>query len=335
MQATAKAGKSSTPRVFMGLSEIAGYYANLGQGLRGLGVDATCVDAMGHPFQYAAEQRRFLRLLQHVSRQARSTPRTAWLQRIGWAIAYRALLLPLFLWAVWRFDTFIFCYGQSFWQLRDLPILKALGKQIIFVFHGSDSRPPYLDGSIMAADRGVTIEDCIAQTRRQKQKVQTIERYADVIISNRLSSQLHSKPFVEFIRVGIPYQTPTQESAGEQASASAAVRILHSPSHPLAKGTPTIRQVIENLRQKGLAIEYVELTGKPNREVIEALIECDFVIDQLYSDTPMAGFAAEAAFYAKPVVVGGYGWAQLENELPADCVPPTLRCHPDHIEQAV
>jgi len=112
-------------------------------------------------------------------------------------------------------------------------------------------------------------------------------------------------------------------------------RILHSPSHPAAKGSPIIIDAINNLIRKGHAIDFVLIYNKSNSEVISEIKRCDFVIDQLYSDTPLAGFATEAAWFGKPAIVGGYGINSLKSFIPPEMWPPSKICHPDEIEQAI
>jgi glycosyltransferase involved in cell wall biosynthesis len=233
-------------------------------------------------------------------------------------------------------DAFIFGFNSTFFGYRELPLLKVLNKRIVYVYNGSDSRPPYLDGSVMALDRGLTIEQCIAQTRAKKATVRTIERYADAIVANPLSGHLHEKPFVSFLLTGIPYPLRQEQPiAANEAPGNQPLRILHSPSHPEAKGTPRVRDAIARLQQMGHRIEYVELTGRPNREVLRELARCDFVIDQLYSDQPMVGFGAEAAGFGKPSIIGGYGGAVFAEVIPSDLMAPVLYCHPDTFEAAV
>ena len=101
------------------------------------------------------------------------------------------------------------------------------------------------------------------------------------------------------------------------------------------KGTKQIREAISRLQEKGYKIKYVEIAGRPNSEVLAQLQLCDFVVDQVYSDTPMAGFVAEAAFYAKPAVVGGYYSEKIKKDIPNEYVPPSLFCSPASIEQAI
>jgi hypothetical protein len=67
-------------------------------------------------------------------------------------------------------------------------------------------------------------------------------------------------------------------------------------------------------------------------------MRCDFVIDELYSDTRMAGLATEAAFFGKPAVVGGYardGDLAIPGAYPASQFPPVQFCHPDDLESAI
>lgn len=249
-----------------------------------------------------------------------------------WKSLHWASLVPLFLWAAVRHDVFVYAFKSSFFEFRELALLRLLRKRIVFVFQGSDIRPSYIDGSEMAADREATIERCIHLTRRKRDALDRIERFAHTIVSLPTYSQLLRRPFVSFISIGIPYPIPDTPVV---APSDGLVRILHSPSHPEAKGTSRIRAAIEVLRAEGLPIDYVEITDQPNDRVLSALARCDFVVDQLYSDTPMSGFPTEAAAFGKPAVVGNWDWeAALEHLVPDD-VPPTHRCHPDELEEAI
>jgi hypothetical protein len=79
----------------------------------------------------------------------------------------------------------------------------------------------------------------------------------------------------------------------------------------------------------------VLINGPPFREILEAIQHCDFVVDQLFSDTPMAGFATEAAWFGKPAIVGGYGLESLQPMVPQGMWPPTKICHPDRVEEVI
>jgi glycosyltransferase involved in cell wall biosynthesis len=320
-------------RVFLGPVEIAGYYRALEQGLRNIGIEATAVDRGDHPYRYGADSARppgIVRPAIFARRQlARGGPAAAF-----WRLAARAAWLSVFIWAVWRFDVFVFGFGESFFRLRDLPILKVLGKRIVMVFHGSDLRPPYMDGPTMGEGSGRSIAECAAIAARRKQRVRHLERYVDAVISHPLYSHFLERPYVRALAIGLPL-SDIPEVLGRPTAPAGRVRILHSPSHPQAKGTPRVREAVQTLVAEGLPIDYVEVSGQPNAVVLRELLDADLVVDQLYSDTPMAGFATEAASVGRAVIVGSCDWAEILRAIPADEVGPVLACDADGVEDAI
>lgn len=325
------------PKIFIGLTEIAGFYGNLKRSFDELGIEATFIASGEHRFQYKGEKGNFFtKFLKYAGSKKTSTPRSKILLIIWWSIVRILLKLLLFLWAIAKFDVFVFGFGTSFFRYYDLPIIKALGKKIFYVFHGSDCRPPYINGTKVGQGKDITLDLCISLTRRQKLKLAKIERYTDMIVSFPLYSHFLEKPFVNFLMIGIPCTLPNNRQTPAVLNEQRLIRILHSPSSPGVKGTYLIRQAINALKAKGYPIDYVEIMGKPNTVVIAELEKCDFIVDQLYSDTPMTGFATEAAFFGKPAVVGGYGWREVEKLFsPNQMIPPSLRCHPDNIESSI
>ena len=236
----------------------------------------------------------------------------------------------IFLWALVRFDVFIYGFSTSFFRFYDLPILKFFNKRIIYIFFGSDSRPPYINGKFS----NFPTVDTIIETYRIKNNIMKIEKYADVIVDNPTTSHLHERKVVCSGRMGFPFSLDYGVSP-ERRTDDQVIRILHSPSHVEGKGTERIRTAIKKLQNKGYAIDYVEIIDKPNSFVLKQLSCCDFIVDELYSDAIMAGFATEAAFFGKPAVVGGYATIGDMGYLPEECIPPVHHCHPDRVEQAI
>src|SRR6185437_2952277 len=135
-----------------GLQEIAGYYTRVLEGLLDLGVTATFVDLSDHPFQYGKDEPVPLaRAIKHAMRARHARPQrdARTLCLLVWESLLRMLLL---IWAAFKFDFFIFGFGSTFLKhpALDLRLLKLLRKRVVFVFHGSDERPAYLNGSIVA-----------------------------------------------------------------------------------------------------------------------------------------------------------------------------------------
>jgi hypothetical protein len=324
-------------RVFLGPEEIAGYYAGLERALRASGVDALLVDLYGHPFQYARAADRRLPLVARPAAAARAVlaRRRSRLGRAVWKGIAGATRVPTLVWALLRFDVFVFGYRRSLFGLRELPLLRRLGKRVVFVFHGSDARPPYLDGSDMHESEGLTIAECVALAARKKRELRWIERYADVVICHPLYAHFLERPYVRWSALGMPYELAAGSTPEARRPSGQAPRVLHSPSNPAVKGTARIRSAVANVVASGVALDYAELSGVPNAVVLREIGESDFVIDQALSDVPMATFATEAAWQARPAVVGSYGWDELERELPAEERPPVQACHPDDIEAAI
>ena len=325
-------------RVFIGPSEIAGYYGNLVQGLRSHGVKIIFADLSRDPRRYAGTEhnhqlaRTALWFQEAAVARRQRSPRLA---RLLLAI-HACFRIALLLWAALRCDAFIYSFGGTLtWYPHfELRLLRRLRRKIVFVFHGSDSRPPYFEPWLLTQEPAFTLTDCFREAARRKRTVQLAERYADACINNPFSAQFHERQYVNWAAIGIPFSSPpAAESQPNDDGGS--VRILHSPSWSAAKGTTGIRKVIAALKARGLPIDYVELSGRPHAEVIAELRRCDFVIDQLYSDVPMAGFPTEAAAYGRPAVVGGYAGPFLAQVVREEWMPPVAYCDPAAMEATV
>ncbi len=321
---------SRGPRVFLGLGEVAGYYRGLREGFDTLGVESCFIDLGTHRFDYGGADPSRLADLYRALRAHKDGLRGRLGRELG-----RAPRLALLAWAAARFDVFVFGFGQSFvagW--RDLALLRRLGKTVILQFHGSDTRAPYMDGSVMAADRGCSVAEGVALTARKKAAIRAMEAQASAIVNIPPQGVLHERRFVDWMRVGLPSRPTRVPTPAELARprASGPLRILHSPSHAEAKGTPRIRAAVEALRARGFDLVLEEIQGRPNREVLDALARADLVIDQLYSDYPSPGFATEAQWFGKPVLITGHATALWRRRLPPEARPATCYAAPERFE---
>lgn len=313
------------------MGETAGYLTQLVAGLRGIGVQADFLNLADNPFAYEAgpRPRWSFRLARWLARRhaERRQP------RLLWAGVYGAVMVSLFIGAILRYDAFVFRAGNSFFRLHDLPVLRLLGKQVVVVFFGSDSRPSYLNG--WEVERGFVGHRAVAATAAKRRMVARTERHASVIVCHVMTAQLHRRRAVAFLEMGLPRRLDTAAAGPAPPSDQRPVRVLHAPSSPASKGTQAIRDAVDRVRAQGVDLELVVISGRPNSEVLEAIRACDFVIDELYSDSPMAGFAAEAAALARPAIVGGYGWSELLRMTRPDALPPAHLCHPDGLADAI
>lgn len=71
------------------------------------------------------------------------------------------------------------------------------------------------------------------------------------------------------------------------------VKVVHSPSSPLIKGTPLVRAAVKKLKTEGYEFEYLELMGVANSIVLQALAEAHVVLNEFYGLVP-GQFGVEA-----------------------------------------
>jgi len=327
-------------KIFLGFKEIAGYCHSLRDGFDNLGYNCTFMNTHAHPYDYLDDKGRINYLVDLFlfveNKRKESYKSQLFLNRYFLHYFAKVMRFLLFLWAIISFDVFIFVSHSTFFGNKmDLPILKFFRKKIIFVFLGSDARPPYINGFKIAQIGKSNIEWYIRSTRQKKQNLCFVEKYSDHIINIPSINYFHEMPFINFFAIGFPKSISTNFLSNSNYSSGKTIKILHSPSNLQGKGTDIIREIIIKMQNKGYGIEFVELTNQPNAVVLESLLSCDFVVDQLYSDTPLAGFATEAAFFGKPAVVGGYYADYIWNDVPLDYIPPSEYVHPGNLEQAI
>jgi hypothetical protein len=157
--------------------------------------------------------------------------------------------------------------------------------------------------------------------------VARLERSA-VCINAPATAHFHRQRFVNWFALGVPRALPPRIPRASPST----THLLHSPSHPVLKGTEQIRAMVQRLQRKGLPVELVTIQGRPNAEVLQAMHECDLVLDQLYSDTPMAGFASEGASLGRAVLVGGYRASAAARDQGGQPLPPTRFVLPESFE---
>lgn len=321
----------SAPRICIGPGEVAGYFSGLKAGLDELKVPCEHFVLMPNKFGYQ-ESGYFLKSTYLQFAKLRNA-KFLFIKYLGYFL--EALLrLCVFLYAIIRCDVFVFPGSGSFFKFNDLFILKLLKKRIIVVYLGTDARPSYLSGKHLD-DFGKPFDSTEAkrETLKQVRAISKVEKYADVIINHTATAQFFSRNFIRLHALGMPVKNHNVKLKDPEPSK--VIRIVHAPSRPIAKGSMFFKQAIEELRAEGYAIDLIELVGVPNSVVLKELSNCDLVLDELYSDVPMAMLATEAAIFAKPVIVGGYYAEQYKVDNPSSEFPPALYVLPSEIKESI
>ena len=311
--------------------DICGYYSGLANGLVDAGQDCHLIhlgeDSSGNWDQrrnavvvtlYKAAHKHF-----HVVRNEKRGRLARYLS----TLFYLAALTLVLVWALFRVDVIVMKSGEGFTSSQlDKALFKLAGKKIVYIYHGSDSRPPYL----YALSIRLPVEQVLEMTRRQKRTIEAVSRYADVIVDNPLAAHFHVANRI-FIYQCLGNMMESEKIFSAAPRDARAVRIVHAPSMAAVKGTDRIRAAIGRLKSEGFDIDYVELSGRPNKDVMREIAQSDLVVDELYSDMHGAMLAIEALSMGKAAVVCGYARDELERWIPADAAPPTIFSHPDEL----
>jgi glycosyltransferase involved in cell wall biosynthesis len=335
-----KKNRKAEYRVFLGISDIAGYMHSLHKGFGKINVKSDFYDLTGTKFNYFEENSSVF-IQWHRNLVAHEAGTNSKILRFLFSFSQVTLRCILFIKAVFFYDVFIFCSFRTILHFYDLPLLKLFNKKIIFVFFGTDTRPAYISGNlissnVMVNDNPDNLEFIYANCLEKKKLISKVEKYSDFIVNHPPTSLFHSKPFILWSVLGFPFWKGKMKLESTQKDdIKQVIRILHAPSNPLTKGSYIIEEAIANLKLKGYPIDFVKITNRPNKEVLSEISKCDLVIDELYSDIPLGGLGTEAAFFGKPTINGGYYFEEIKKDLPASAIPPSVFCSPEDIEAEI
>ena len=321
-------------RIFLGAQEISGMMERLNNAFHDMGIESDFYCIPEYAFDLGKKDVPVLRKFRiHTKKKKYAVGERA---KAWWSFLQMWDILRVFVYALFRYDCFIYIYGNGIFfhnrYLRKIEeveffILKLFRKKMVMWLCGSDSRPLYCDGANYYSD----IEKIYSITREKAAKIKMLEKYMD-LIDYSPSSHFHTKPYLIFNCIGIPVDI--KEKVRIDKKNVDKVRILHAPSDQKAKGTVIVRNIVKEMQEEGYDFEYMEVSGLPHRVVLEKMAMSDIVVDQVYSDTPMAGFATEAAINGVPVVVGGY-YAEVYKKVLPDPIAPTVYCNPEELKEKI
>lgn len=324
----------SDRRIFLGTQEISGLYRNLERGLIEAGREARLITTHPHPFDYgqATENPWPARV---ASRAVLMHRETHGVRRIWWAARFLLASIALLLWCIPRFDVYVFGWGISILPSNvDLLILRALGKRVVTVIgHGSEARPPYMSAvEDNEPIEGSAVEALMISTAGLAARVRRLERWSSVVVGLPTTGHFLNRPFVDFYALGLATDTAQiPESVSDIDGSSSKVVLLHVPSNPAVKGTDVIRAAMRDIASRHPDVEYREVIGVSNDEVLRQLATCSLVIDQVWSDIPMAAIGVEAASLGKPTLIAGYAWHVWRERLGPEAMPPAILASPDDL----
>lgn len=323
-------------KVFIGPVEICGIAQGLSKGFSELGVYSDVVLSEPHSFDYnEVSSVRLYRFWSRLGLLRLNMSHSFLIVKVLSVLMHISISWVVLFFAILKYDAFIFILNKTITNSKiELFLLKLFKKKIIFICVGSDARPPYIAGSrFPSTDFNPDFSKALDLAIACKEKMALHERYANYMVNAASCAQYNQRPFINWYSMGVPKSLPMMSTITERPNVK--LRILHCPSNPAAKGSPIILKTIERLKEKGHLIELVKIENMSNEVVLKELSGCDFIVDQLYSDSPMAVFATEAAHFGKPAVVGGYFANEISRYIADADMPPSLYVLPEEFESAV
>ena len=209
-------------------------------------------------------------------------------------------------------DVLVFGFGSTATDTAfELLLYRALRKRVIFVFHGSDARPPYLNEARAPAGTAIDWEGLRAATHRVARRMRRVEKYADEVLAYPGISHFFTRELVDWYAMGKPLlpfefqQEPFTPPDPLGVHGGRPFRVGHAPTRRSTKGTDVLVQCVERLRDEGWNVELVLPDGMVARnQVLTLLSGCDVTVDQFWADVPGPTLAAELAALGWPVIVG-------------------------------
>jgi hypothetical protein len=200
-------------------------------------------------------------------------------------------------------------------ELRDLILLKRMGKCIVMTYQGDEAR----QGEFLRSRYAISPADETGyytqkSDRLKRERIEMVDRYADAIFALN-PDLLHVLPprarFMPYANLDIATIQPVP------LSRRPAPIVVHAPSHKGVKGTRFVLDAVKQLKSEGIRLEFVLVEGVSHAEAIKLYADADLLIDQLLVGW-YGGLGVELMALGKPVV------AYIREE-DMKFVPPAMR----------
>ena len=317
-------------KIFLGLYEVCGQYSGLEDDLNDLGWPTIRVDLTDNQFEYKKTDNlsKSFFLWQTIWK-LKSKERNISLKKVFYKLICESLALICVLQICFTCKAAVFGYGDKFFKGSwEFFLYKIFNVKTIFLFHGSDSRPPYLSAKF----DGVSDRELNDMTAKLVNKIQKIERFSNYIICAPTISQFLSKPYLHSYAVGTHFDVSeidvSESSHLKQFVDRKTVRVVHCPSNPEIKKTAEIREVISSLKNEGLDFEYIEINNASHKKILDTLKDADLLIDCFNSDSPIGVVGLEAGVFGVPSIVSGNADDIFSNFAVKKHLPPSIYVEP-------
>jgi len=263
-------------RVLHAPAEIAGQASVLARALRALGVEAhSLAYNPGFP-QYRPDEMKPYDALPPLPRYAGYLKSA--LRHLG------------------RYDVYHFHFGRTLVPPHnpDLPLYRAMGKRVVFHYHGCDVRDR---AHMLATHAHATCTECdpFCNPARQKIILASAARWADAELVST-PDLLESAPRARHLPVAVDLA----DYPVTPLSITPRV-VLHAPTNRLIKGTRYVERAYDALRPRFPGVRFTTVERVPWSELRARMAEADVVVDQVFMGW-YGMVAVEAMAMGKPVL---------------------------------
>jgi glycosyltransferase involved in cell wall biosynthesis len=186
--------------------------------------------------------------------------------------------------------------------IREMEIYRAAGKRLYTYAYGADHRTREKTLALgkwsfcsECPDPGAY---CVCDDTGGAAMLKVIKEHATAMISHGLAMKLiPDARNVPYLTVDLNKFTARRS----QDRTRGKLVVGHFPNHGYFKGSKYLEAAIHALQAQGHAIELLQLSGKPNSEILEAMQEIDVLVDQLISGS-FGLTAVEAMASGCPVI---------------------------------
>jgi glycosyltransferase involved in cell wall biosynthesis len=208
------------------------------------------------------------------------------------------LQLINFVRCLFKYDVYHFHFARSLLPRNlDLPILKLFRKKIIMHYWGSDIRQ--LDiAKKHKYHYAREMEIDPKKEERKRKKIKWINKFADITIVEDCELLEFSPNSVIVERA---FDLSKINFKKNNFNKNKKLKIVHSPTNRLIKGTKYIIKAVERLKKEGYDFEFVSVENKTHDEALKVYEDADIVIDQLLIGS-YGVFAIECMAIGKPVL---------------------------------
>lgn len=207
----------------------------------------------------------------------------------------------------------------------DFWFLKKLNKKIVTLFCGSDIRSLKLSKEFFEKRNEDSYAHYLPNSHNEyydrwvKRVAQDADSYADLILNWKYDQigyiKRDTRPWPYIIDVDQFHYSFSLPKANEP------LIVVHAPSSPIVKGTQLVRAAVKKALDEGYNIEYRELIGMPNTEIIRNLRESHIVLQEFYFICP--GILTMEALACGNAVLCAAS-PELNPELPEDAASAWL-----------